>query len=137
MILIDTSAWVDYLRGADTDVARELQSLIENGADLVTTEPILMELLAGADTPERADALETLTNGLPLVGVDPRLDFRQAAAIHLAVRRTGKTVRSLVDCLIAAIALRHEVSLLHKDADYTAIAECLPLSEHAIGSTHD
>lgn len=134
MILVDTSAWIDYLRGTDTGVARELQSLIEDGVDLVTTEPILMELLAGADTPERADALETLTNGLPLVRLDPRLDFRQAAAIHLAVRRTGKTVRSLVNCLIAAIALRHEVYLLHKDGDYAAIAACLPLREHAIGS---
>lgn len=58
------------------------------------------------------------------------LDFRQAAAIYLAVRRQGKTVRSLVNCLIAAIALRSDVLILHKDADYAAIARCLPLREH-------
>ena len=132
MILVDTSAWVDHLRAADTLVAHELTSLIESGAELVTTEPIIMELLAGADTPERAGALDKLANGLPLIGVDPRLDFRQAAAIHLAVRRNGKSVRSLVDCLIAAIAMRRDVALLHKDADYTAIADCLPLREHPV-----
>jgi hypothetical protein len=130
MILVDTSAWIDYLRAADTRIARELTSLINDDAPLVTTEPIVMELLAGADTPARADALERLTNGLPLLGIDSRLDFRQASAVFLAVRRSGKTVRSLVDCLIAAVALRHDVAVLHKDADYSAIAECLPLREH-------
>lgn len=130
MILVDTSTWVDHLRGTDSAVTRELSGLIENGEELATTEPIIMELLAGADTPQRVDALERLTNGLPLLGIDPRLDFRQAAAIYLAVRRQGKTVRSLVDCLIAAIALRSDVPILHKDSDYTAIAGCLPLREH-------
>jgi predicted nucleic acid-binding protein len=86
-----------------------------------------MELLAGADTPARLDAIEKLTNGLPVLGVDPALDFRQAAAVFLAVRRTGRTVRSLIDCVIAAVALRHEVPILHRDADFDAIAACLPL----------
>ncbi|HEX6232915.1 MAG TPA: PIN domain nuclease [Jiangellaceae bacterium] len=132
MILVDTSAWIDHLRGLDNSVTRELASLIKHGAELATTEPIIMELLAGADTPARADALDKLTNGLPLVGIDPRLDFRQAAAIHLAVRQQGQTVRSLVDCLIAAVAMRHEVPVLHKDSDYVAIAECLPLLQHSV-----
>lgn len=127
MILVDTSAWIDYLRAAPTPVATTVQSLVEAEADLVTTEPIIMELLAGADTAARANALERLTNGLPVLTVDPRLDFREAAQVFLAVRRTGKTVRSLVDCLIAAVAMRNDVELLHKDADYAAIASCLPL----------
>ena len=110
----------------------ELTSLIEAGAELATSEPISLELLAGADTPHCADALDKLTTGLSIAGIDPRLDFRQAAAVHLAVRRNGQTIRSLVDCLIAAIAMRHDIALLHKDADYTAIAESLPLREHPV-----
>lgn len=137
MILVDTSAWIDHLRGADSGTARELATLINKDAELVTTEPIVMELLAGGDTPARADALETLTNGLPVLSVDPRLDFRQAAAIYLAVCRRGKTVRSLFDCLIAAVALRHDVPLLHGDTDYSAIAECLPLREHPMRESED
>jgi predicted nucleic acid-binding protein len=127
MILVDTSAWIDHLRAAETPVARRLWNLIEEDADLATTEPIVMELLAGADTAQRIDALERLTNGLPVLGVEPRVDFRQAAAVFLAVRRSGRTVRSLVDCLIAAVALRSNVPILHKDADFDAIAACLPL----------
>jgi predicted nucleic acid-binding protein len=127
VILVDTSAWIDHLRTADTQTGRSLAELIDQDADLTTTEPIVMELLAGADTPLRLDAIERLTNGLPVIGVEPRLDFRQAAAVYLAVRRNGRTVRSLVDCLIAAVALRADVPILHRDADFDAIAACLPL----------
>ncbi|MGH3430784.1 MAG: type II toxin-antitoxin system VapC family toxin [Terriglobales bacterium] len=131
MILVDTSAWIDYLRGTETVATRALTDLIQRGEDLVTTEPIIMELLAGADTSARAMAIEQLTNGLPLLSVDVRLDFRQASAIFLAVRRNGNTVRSLVDCLIAAVALRRDVAVLHRDSDYVAIAACLPLKIHS------
>jgi predicted nucleic acid-binding protein len=47
--------------------------------------------------------------------------------VFLAVRHSGCTVRSLVGCLIAAIARRSDVPILHKDADFDAIAACLPL----------
>jgi predicted nucleic acid-binding protein len=130
MILVDTSAWIGHLRGIDSVVVAELGSLIETGADLVTTEPIVMELLAGADTPERLEALDTLAHGLPLLSVDVRIDFRQAAGIYQAARRRGHTVHSLVDCLIASVAMRHDLPVLHEDRDYAAIAACLPLREH-------
>ena len=55
--------------------------------------------------------------------VDPAQDFRAAAALAHAVRRSGHTVRSLTDCLIAAIALRHGGMVWHCDADYVRIAE--------------
>jgi predicted nucleic acid-binding protein len=133
VILVDTSAWIDFLRASDTAVAAELTGLIVAGEDLATTEAVVMELLAGADTPVRADAIEKLTNGLPILGTDPRFDFRQAASLLLAARRNGRTVRSLVDCVIASVALRHDVPLLHRDADYDAIASCLPLRIHPVG----
>jgi predicted nucleic acid-binding protein len=66
VILVDTSAWVDYLRDRRTVAAKSLTALIEQGAELATTEPVIMELLAGGDTPARAEALERLANGLPL-----------------------------------------------------------------------
>lgn len=116
MLLVDSSAWIDYLRDARTRMTEQLTQLIREGVDLVTTEPIVMELLAGGDTPARAAKLEQLVNGLPVLAVDPAVDFRQAATIHLAVRRTGRTPRNLVDCLIAAVAVRHDVELGHNDA---------------------
>jgi predicted nucleic acid-binding protein len=130
VILVDTSAWVDYLRSRRTVVAKALTALIEQDAELATTEPVIMELLAGADTPARGEALERLTNGLPLLGLDPRLDFRAAAKLYAEARREGRTVRSLIDCLIASVAIRHDVRLLHKDVDYYVISKISPLQIH-------
>lgn len=127
MLLVDTSVWIEYLRGTATRATDAVTALVEARVELATTEPVVMELLAGGDTPARAAALERLVNGLPVLSVDPRLDFRQAASIHLAVRRTGRTPRSLVDCLIAAAAVRHDVELLHSDVDFDVIAQTWPL----------
>ena len=61
--------------------------------------------------------------------VDPAQDFRTAAALARAVRRSGHTVRSLTDCLIAAIALRHGTIVWHCDQDYARIAEVSGLQQ--------
>jgi len=122
VILVDTSAWVEHLRGTSSDVAKALGRLIDGGAELVTTDAVVMELLAGADTPAREEALDRLTAGLPMLATDPGLDFRGAAHIYRRARRDGRTVRSLLDCLIASVALRHGVPVLHRDADYEVIA---------------
>ena len=132
MILVDTSAWVDYLRDRRTVVAKAVSTLIEQDAELATTEPVIMELLAGADTPARGEAFERLANGLPLLGIDPRLDFRAAAGLYSEARRDGRTIRSLINCLIACVAIRHDVPLLHKDADYDVISKISPLHIHTI-----
>jgi predicted nucleic acid-binding protein len=57
--------------------------------------------------------------------------LRQAAAVFLGVPRGGRTVRSLVDCVTAAVALRCEVPILHQDVDFDTIAACLPLRARA------
>lgn len=127
MILVDSSAWIAHLRGTPSPTAAGMLELIEIGTELAITEPIAMALLAGADSDIRAEAIDRLVNGLALVTVDPHLDFHQAATIFRAVRRTGRTPRSMVDCLIAAIATRHDIELAHNHADFDAIAECWPL----------
>ncbi|MEB3062643.1 PIN domain-containing protein [[Mycobacterium] zoologicum] len=73
---------------------------------VVTCEPVAMEILAGATTDTRYGRLERLVNGLQSLAVEPARDFRSAADIFRAARRSGRTVRSINDCLIAAIALR-------------------------------
>ena len=121
VILVDTSVWVDYLRGEATPAAEALRQLVvDQPQDIATCEPIAMELLAGA-SPARLSSLERLVDGLACLDVEPSLDFRAAASIYRLVRASGHTVRALNDCLIAAIAARHEVMLLHKDADLERI----------------
>jgi predicted nucleic acid-binding protein len=54
-------------------------------------------------------------------------DYEAAAGLFRACRRHGETVRNLVDCLIAAVALRVGAALIHADSDFDAIARTTPL----------
>ncbi|OBI45637.1 ribonuclease [Mycobacterium kyorinense] len=123
MILVDTSAWIEYLRATGSAAAIEVRRLLSDEANQVAMcEPIAMEILAGAIDDGRHAKLEQLVNGLPSLTVDGAVDFRVAAGIYRAARRAGQTIRSLNDCLIAAIAIRHGACMVHRDADFDVIA---------------
>lgn len=127
MILVDTSAWVAFLRGTGRPADERLSALLSAGAPLATTDVVAMELLAGARDRADADRLRRLLAGCRHLGVQAPSDFEQAAELLRACRADGRTVRALTDCLIAVVALRHEVPLLHDDADFDAIAACSAL----------
>jgi predicted nucleic acid-binding protein len=127
MYLIDTSAWIEYLRDTGSPACEAVGRLLSTHAERVcTTEPIVMELLAGAADSHAFLQLQALTSGLALVSVDAARDWHDAAALFRAARATGKTVRKLFDCLIAAVALRADATLVHRDADFDAVAGCTP-----------
>lgn len=127
-VLVDTSVWIDYLRGAETQARWNLrQQLTNEDPGVVMAEPIAMELLAGPTSERIAADITRLVNGLPMIPMDLQLDFRSAASIFRACRRYGHTVRSLTDCVIAAIAIRSNVGLVHKDADFEVISQVTPL----------
>lgn len=134
MLLVDTSAWVDHLRGTGSPAAQQLRTLLrERASEIATTEPVVMELLAGAPDDLALRQLETLATGMVQLPVNPHRDYHDAAALYRAARRGGRTVRKLIDCLIAAVALRHQATLVHKDAHFDAIAEVAPLRAYRLG----
>ncbi|MGB3895089.1 type II toxin-antitoxin system VapC family toxin [Mycolicibacter sinensis] len=123
MILVDTSVWIEYFRATGSAAALEVRRLLSEEPDqVVTCEPIAMEILAGASNEQTYRKLERLVNGLSLLEVETATDFRSAADIYRAARSTGQTVRSINDCLIAAVALRHHARVAHRDADFDVIA---------------
>ncbi|MFC5337131.1 PIN domain nuclease [Leucobacter denitrificans] len=128
MILVDTSVWIEYLRNGDQPTVARLEALINANEDLRITEPIVMELLAGADTPLRDSRISQLVNGLPLLPLNPALDYRAAAQLYVLSRKNGHPIRSLNDCLIAAVVVRSGAHLLHRDRDFEFLAEITPLS---------
>ena len=132
MLLVDSSVWIDYLRGYQTQARDVLRRTLRSGDLPAITEPIAMELLAGARAEDAWTRIDRLVTGLPLLAIDPTLDYRDAALIFRAARRTGRTVRRLNDCLIAAIAIRHGADLLHKDPDFDAISEVTPLRARSL-----
>jgi predicted nucleic acid-binding protein len=81
-----------------------------------------MEVLAGVRTGADHARLRALLLGLPRVRVRGLPDFEGAADLYRTCRRKGDTVRTLIDCLIAAVAIRERASLLHNDRDYDLLA---------------
>lgn len=119
---MDTSAWVEFLRATGSRPHLKLKGLIEDEAELATTEIVVMELLAGSGSLTAARALRSRLLAYPLIALSGLVDFEEAASIYRTCRQSGEMVRSLTDCLIAAVAIRSDVPLLHQDADFRSIA---------------
>jgi predicted nucleic acid-binding protein len=127
LVIVDTSAWVEYLRGTGSPAHLRLRHAVESGAPLATPAPVLMELLAGCVTEESATAIQRLLARFELLPVEGLADFEDAALIQRLCRRGGETVRSMIDCLIAAVALREGRPLLARDRDFAVIARWVDL----------
>jgi predicted nucleic acid-binding protein len=128
VILVDTSVWIEHLHGTQSRAHQEFRALAASDpAGIATCEPVAMELLAGPTDAFTVRRIEDQLGTLDDLSVDPSQDFRAAATLARAVRRSGHTVRSLTDCLIAAIALRHDTAVWHCDEDYVRIADVTDL----------
>ena len=122
MILVDTSAWIELLRATGHPAHVTLRHHLERRAPIATTEPIIMELLAGARSRGEGSRLRARLVALPRLTVRGLADFESAAELYRACRDRGGTVRKLIDCLIAVVAVRENATLLHNDRDFEVLA---------------
>jgi len=127
MILVDTSVWVDFLRGEKSGTGRTLRRLIEDEEDLALTGIILTEILQGVRDDGDFQALQSYFLEFPIYQPRGLETYLKAARIYRDCRKKGKTVRKTVDCIIAAVCLEHGLTLLHQDADFDRIAACTGL----------
>jgi predicted nucleic acid-binding protein len=127
VILADTSAWVEFLRGTGSDAHIRLRGFLR-GDELATTDVVLMEVLAGAHDDIHRDRLRGLLARCEFLPTQGPRDYEDAAELYRACRRAGDTVRALTDCLIASVAISANVALLHADRDFDAIARHAPLA---------
>ena len=122
MILVDSSAWIEFLRASDHAAHRTLKHHLTGRSAIATTEPIVMELLAGTRTPSEFAKLRARLLAFPLLRLQGVSDFERAADLYRTCRREGETVRRLIDCLIAAVAIRQRATVLHNDRDFETLA---------------
>jgi predicted nucleic acid-binding protein len=127
VILADTSAWVEFDRATGSVVDQRLTELVSIDSELAVTEPIIAEVAAGARTDEREAALRRLLARANLLPFDSVTDFDGAVRVYRLCRQAGVTPRGLLDCMIAAVALRHGAAVLAHDADMARIAGVVPL----------
>jgi predicted nucleic acid-binding protein len=122
MILVDTSAWIELLRATGHPAHITLKHLLERRAPIATTEPVIMELLAGTRSRGESSRLRARLLALPRLAVRGLADFESAAELYRACRGRGATVRKLIDCLIAVVAIRENATILHSDRDFDLLA---------------
>ena len=103
MVLIDTSAWVEFLRDTGSTVCRRVDEMLDG--EIAVCDAIRMEVLAGGRDELHLQALRRLLARATVLPTDPA-HFEEAAALFRRCRREGETVRRLIDCLIAAVAIR-------------------------------
>jgi hypothetical protein len=120
-VLVDTSAWVDFLNGYPSKERAALASLIASDEEICTCGVIVSEVFQGLKQDKGRKDLERLFRKLVFLepsGVEPYL---RAADIYRNLRRLGHTVRSTIDCLIAVVAEEGGCHVLARDRDLTTI----------------
>jgi predicted nucleic acid-binding protein len=129
VVLVDTSVWIEVFRKG---TRFQLES-VANLDDVVTCLPVLQEVLQGFRD-ERAFALaRDAMISFPVVESPLRTEVvLEAAHLYRTARRAGLTIRSGVDCLIAACAIRNHLTVLHRDRDFDLIARVSSLDSRLV-----
>ena len=120
LTLADSSAWIEILRNTGSLVCLRLHGLLR-AENVAICDAVRMEVLAGARDESH---LSMLRQALAQAAVIPMeaSDYDRAADLYRRCRQQGETVRKLLDCLIAAVAIRAGIPVLHNDKDFDALA---------------
>ena len=127
MRLVDTSAWIEVFRRGGRVT---LEDLAADRDEIVTCLPVIQEVLQGFDDDRAFEVARTAMNAWPCVESPlTTAVFDRAIDIYRRARRAGVTVRSSVDCIVAACAARHGLTVVHCDRDYANIARVVSLDQ--------
>lgn len=127
MYLVDTSVWIDYMRDIENEVTEQFDEIQERGRPFGITALIYQEVLQGAASPQKFDYLVDFMNAQYFYHPKHSIrSYKEAARIYFDCRRAGVTIRSAIDCLIARIAIEHDLLLLHNDRDFERMAGIIP-----------
>lgn len=128
-MIVDTSAWIEFLRATGSPHDQAVAEATRSGS-LMVPDVVRLELLAGAGG--RVEDLRRLLAAFTPVATSSPLDHDVAADLYRSARAAGRTVRSLMDCLVAAIALRLDVPVLARDRDFEELAAVSDLRVAAV-----
>jgi predicted nucleic acid-binding protein len=129
MVLVDSSVWIAVFH---RDRPLDLAALVDFD-DVVTCLSVVQEVLQGFRDEQAFRKARVAMLNLPIVDApleQPVVDV--AIDLYRQARRAGVTVRSSVDCLIAASAIRHGLTVLHRDRDYTALSKISALQARSV-----
>lgn len=126
-VLVDTTVWIDFFRGTESENVAKLEEAIRSRADICCCGFVLTEVLQGIKDEKELVSTKRLFEGLIYLE-DDRSTFELAATIYRELRPKGTTIRNSIDCLIAATVIQHGVAFLENDRDYKFIDQHYPLN---------
>ncbi len=127
MIVVDTSVWIDYLRGVASDRVERLRTLMRRQPEMLIGDLILCEVLQGCRSEAEATEVEAALREFAIVPLStPDLAVRAAANYRL-LRRRGVTIRTTIDMIIGTFCIEHGHTLLHSDRDFEPMERLLGL----------
>ena len=119
MILVDTSAWIEFLRNTGSRTCDLVDEVLTQ--EVAICDAVRMEVLAGARDEAHLRSLQRLLARAAVVPTRAT-DYDDAAVLYRRCRREGETVRKLIGCLIASVAIRAGAPVLHSDTDFDVLA---------------
>ena len=125
-ILVDTSVWIDFFRGVPSRESEILKTCLDQREYIATSGIIVQEILQGIREDTQYRKTSKFLRFFPQFALQFS-DHIAAADIYRQLRKRGLTIRSPIDCVIAALALRCHFLLLHKDRDFPVIVRFYPL----------
>ena len=129
LILLDTSVWIEVFRRRNP---LQLEEVVEFD-QIVTCLPVIQEVLQGFRDEQAYRIARDAMLALPIIEASLGISLiEEAVRLYRMARKQGLTVRSSVDCLIAACALRHGLTVLHRDRDYPQLAKVSALQQRRV-----
>jgi predicted nucleic acid-binding protein len=128
LIVVDSSVWIDFLRGRDLPKVRHLRARL--GTDEIAVGDLMLcEVLQGLDSERAARDVEALLRRFEIVAMAGEAIAVAAARNYRSLRRRGVTIRKTIDLLIGTWCIENHVPLLHNDVDFRPMARYLGLTE--------
>lgn len=127
MILIDASAFIEFLNRSGSRADTLIEQLIRNNDNIAIADITLTEILQGIKNDREYHDVKASLLTFPILSLKGAESYISAADLHRKCRKKGLTIRSTVDLLVAQIALEQRATLLHNDRDFDAIARVCDL----------
>ncbi len=126
MYLIDTSVLIDFLKANETLQSHKFEKIIQNQVPFGISAFTYQETLQGSKDKKEYEKLNTYLSSQKIYYPSSE-SYEMAANLFFKCRKSGITIRSTIDALIATVAIEHNLILLHSDKDFDYIAKVTDL----------
>jgi len=126
MVVVDTSIWIDYLRGTSYKKIEKLEEILDTDR-IIIGDLIITELLQGFRNKKDLDKINLLINSFEYRDMVGKNIAIKSAQNYRELQKKGFTVRKTIDVMIGTFCIENKVGLLHNDRDFDSMENILGL----------